>query len=69
MLNKKGFTLIETLFAFQIYLYIIILLSVFINNTTTKRKNLTHYYNEIIVKEEIISELPYITDIINQVLH
>ncbi len=68
MLNNKGFTLIETLFAFQVYLIIIFIVVSLTYGIKTQNKQLTQNYQTIVNKEESLSGLTEITEILDQVL-
>ena len=68
MLNKRGSTLIETLFAFQVYLCIIIVLIFIVQNLNTRHNKLKNFYNDIIEKEEMLLESDDIYQILDKVL-
>lgn len=69
MLNHKGFTLLETLFAFCIYLCIILLITSVIQNVQIDKKKVSQLYNEIRIKEEIVLKESDIAEAIKMVLH
>lgn len=69
MSKNKGFTLIETLFAFQIYLCIIYLLISLSQNINLQYNHLTNSYRTIWQKEALLLEEGDIIDLIEKVLH
>lgn len=68
MLNKKGFTLIETIFAFQVYLIIIFIVVSLTYGIKTQNKELTQNYQTIVNKEESLSGHTEIIEMLDQVL-
>lgn len=68
MLNKRGSSLIETLFAFQVYLCIIIVLIFIVQSMNTRHNKLKNFYNDIVEKEEMLLESDDIYQILDKVL-
>ena len=69
MLNNKGFTLIETLLAFQIYLCVVILIGTLSYNLYAHNVKLNKAYNDIHSKEDVLLEYQEISEVIDMVLH
>ena len=69
MSKSKGFTLVETLFAFQVYLCVIYLLVLMSQSISIKYNHLTSSYENIIEKEEQLYKEIDIADLIDKVLH
>lgn len=67
-LNKKGFTLVESLFSFSIFITVIILLaSLYITNSQTNIR-ISNEYTDYQKQEQIIEETLNIEEGINQCL-
>ena len=69
MFNKRGFTLVETLFAFQVFLIVVFISGLMIQNMRTQNNKLIRIYNDIAQKEEILSQQTDIIEAIEMVLH
>ena len=69
MLNNRGFTLVETLFAFQVYLCIICILAGLSHNISIHNHKLSQLYEHIHLQEEELIQCSDIYEIIEMVLH
>ena len=69
MLNNKGNLLIESLFSFEVYLCIIIILISFYTIRKQSYNYMNHQYIAILKKEETLYNSNTFTEIIDMVLH
>lgn len=68
-LGNKGMTLLESLFAFLIYLQVIIMLLTLFSSSMKANKTIESYIDKEVNKEVYISNIDSIEDIIEMVLH
>ena len=68
MLDKKGMTLVESLFAFQIYIGILVIFVSFFVILLKHEVKMHNSYNEILIKEEQLSYQKDFFSIIEMVL-
>lgn len=69
MLNNKGSSLIESLFAFQIYVSVIIICISLLSSLYLQQKRLNDYYHDLQREEEILSNQEEFAEIVKMVLH
>lgn len=69
MLNKKGSTLIESLFAFEIFVCILILFATLFTTVFKQESKIQKNYLEIVMKEGDLLYQDSFIDIIEMVLH
>lgn len=68
-LDKKGFTLIETLFAFMIYVQVIVILISLYNQSILSSKRLIDKIEKVEKEEVILLEEYTLKELIEEVLH
>lgn len=68
-LDKKGFTLIETLLAFMIYVQVIVLLISLYNQSILSSKKLIDKIEKVEKEEVILLEEYTLKELIEEVLH
>lgn len=69
MFNNKGMTLIESLFAFEIFIVVIVMLVSLFQLSLSQEIRLNEYYQTINQKEESITHCENFEEIVKQVLH
>ncbi len=69
MFNKRGSTLIESLFAFEIFITVLVLFVSLMTSVFSQEKRILENYQYILQKEGELTYEHDFTEIINQVLH
>lgn len=69
MLNSRGSTLIESLFAFEIFISVLVLLLISLSTIYSHEIRLRDHYDTILKKEESLLESEDFTNLIEMVLH
>lgn len=69
MLNNKGSTLIESLFAFEIYVSILIVFTGLFIQVYNQETKILKKYNDILEKERLVYYEDEFSEIIKMVLH
>lgn len=69
MFNDKGMTLIESLFAFQIFIVVIVLLATMYVNIQRSQKRIHNMYIELSLKEGEIQCQDSFQKIVEEALH
>ena len=69
MLGKRGSTLIESLFAFEIFISVLVIYMGLMTNLFSNETKISQYYQDVLKKEGEISFSEDFTELIQMALH